>query len=338
MEIKQITNKEEWNTFVLSLKPNTFLQSWQWGQVQQHTGEGVDYLGVFDKGQQVAAAVTILVKAKRGAFYLIPHGPLVREGASKEEVLKALISHSKKERVTTGAVALRIAPLFETSPETTNVFQQLGFKPAPMHIHAELTWVLNITPSEEELLSGMRKTTRHAVRRAEKAGVHVEILPGNQGLERFWPLYETTKDRHGFVPFTRSFLEAQEKEFSPSDVYTVIATHEGKDVAGAILMHFGDTVFYHHGASIKLPSSVPAAQYLQWSAIKEAKRRGAIRYNFWGIAPEDEPNHPFAGITTFKKGFGGYAIDYMHAQDLPLSAGYALLWLVDTYRKKRRGF
>jgi len=38
-----------------------------------------------------------------------------------------------------------------------------------MHANAyEATWKLDITPSEEELLKGMRKTTRYLIRQVQK--------------------------------------------------------------------------------------------------------------------------------------------------------------------------
>jgi lipid II:glycine glycyltransferase (peptidoglycan interpeptide bridge formation enzyme) len=186
----------------------------------------------------------------------------------------------------------------------------------------------------------MRKTTRHAIGKAIKAGVTCKILTDPaEALERFWPLYEETRGRHGFVLWPKASVQAQLEIFGASNnIFAVIARHQGRDVAAALLPHFGNTVFYYHGASAKLLSSVPAAQLLQWEAIKESQRRGAQHYNFWGIAPTDQPNHPFVGITTFKTGFGGYEKDFLHAQDLPFSFGYWGLWAVDTYRKLKRGF
>ncbi|MBI1833836.1 MAG: peptidoglycan bridge formation glycyltransferase FemA/FemB family protein [Candidatus Andersenbacteria bacterium] len=340
MQILEITDKEQWDRFLGEVKPNTFLQSWQWGQVQKRTGENIRYLGFYEGQQLQGVALVITVNARRGKFFLIPHGPIIQSPLPLKTAVAELVAYAKENATKEQVAALRIAPLTETSPESVAVFSEAGFRPAPLHIHAELTWVLSIYKSEEEILAGMRKTTRHAIKKAQQANVQVEIVTDIQtGLDRFWPLYETTKDRHGFVPFSRSFLQTQAEEFSKeNNMFFVIASHDGKDVAGAMLMHFGDTVFYYHGASLKLSTSIPAAQLLQWETIKEAERRGATQYNFWGIAPDNEPNHPFAGITTFKKGFGGYAIDYLHAQDLPLSFGYWKMWLIDMWRKKRRGF
>lgn len=338
MEIKEITDKAVWEAFLKDQKPNTFLQSWNWKEVQEADGERVSTLGFYNGEELIAVALAILVHAKRGAHYLIPHGPILKDKKDLPEVIHQLFRFYKLENKLP-SVALRIAPLIENTLENQKLFQKAGFIPAPMHVHAELTWMLDIQKSEEEILSGMRKTTRHAIKKAQTEGVRVEIISDSSAINRFWPLYDATKDRHGFVPFSKAFIKSQADIFGKDNaMFFAIATHEGKDVAGALCLQFGDTVFYYHGASLKLPSNIPAAQLLQWEAIREAKKLGASRYNFWGVAPEGAKNHPFAGITIFKKGFGGYAVDYLHAQDLPLSWKYWILWGIEMYRKKRRGF
>lgn len=337
MKIHEITTKGQWDGFLLSLKPNTFLQSWEWGQVQRRTGEKAWYVGLFDGDRQVGACLVLGVHARRGNYFLIPHGPIVSDDRYLPQAIQDITAYMRN--ISFPAAALRVAPLILSTPDNESIFSQLHFRPAPLHIHAELTWVLDCNQPDEVLLAGMRKTTRHAIRRAAQEGVQVEIITDKSGFERFWPLYQTTTSRHGFVPFTRDFILAQVEEFSASGrLYIPIATYQGKDVAGAIMIHYSDTVFYYHGASLKLPNNVPAAHLLHWQSIQEAKRRGAACYNFWGIARDDEPNHPFAGITVFKKGFGGQAFNYIHAQDLPLSIGYWKLWIVEMVRKIKRGF
>ncbi len=339
MKIKEITNKSDWNNFILEAAPNTFLHSWEWGQVQRSDGEKVTYLGLFNEAVQIGACLLILVRARRGAFYLCPHGPILISGSYLADAVHAIKEYAGDSCRADAAAALRIAPLWESNEHHRQIFLQEGFRPAPLHMHAELTWVLDIDKDENQLLAGMRKTTRHAIKKAKKEGVSIEFSTDAHDIERFWPLYEQTKDRHDFVPFSKQFLTAQANQFAAAGNFLMaFAKHRGEDVVGAILVQFGRTVFYHHGASKKLPSSVPAAQLLHWEAIKMAKKRGATLYNFWGISSPGQKRHPFAGITVFKTGFGGRAIDYMHAQDLPLSLRYWKLWLVDSWRKFRRGF
>jgi len=47
-----------------------------------------------------------------------------------------------------------------------------------------------------------------------------------------------------------------------------------------------------------------APHLLQWAAIKITKQLGYKYYDFWGIAPSDQPNHPWSGISRFKRGLG----------------------------------
>jgi len=99
----------------------------------------------------------------------------------------------------------------------------------------------------------------------------------------------------------------------------------------------GEYAFYHHGASQNTYPKIPTAYAVQWAAIREAKKRGIKLYNFWGIAPdENDKKHPWAGLTLFKKGFGGYRTNYLHAQDLPLSWKYWISWSIELIRRKMR--
>jgi lipid II:glycine glycyltransferase (peptidoglycan interpeptide bridge formation enzyme) len=337
--IREVTSEQQWEAFLRTLNPNTFLQSWPWGQVQQQTGEDVRHLGFWKNEQLVGVALVVLVNARRGRHYLIPHGPLLSSEQESRQALPALVEHLKSHAKHDRAVCLRLAPLLEDTPATRQAFADLKFRPAPLHVHAELTWVLDINKPADALLAGMRKTTRHAISKAHAEGAVADIITTAAGLKRFLPLYRATKTRHQFTPFSQHFLQTQVQAFLQREqLFFCIARHGEEDLAAAICIHYGHTVFYHHGASIHRPDMPPVSQLLQWTAIQEAARRGATLYNFWGIAPADQPRHPFAGITVFKKGFGGRAIDYLHAQDLPLSPRYWQLRAVEMWRKRRRGF
>lgn len=339
MTIKELHDKNKWNNFLLTLQPNTFLQSWQWGQLQKQSGEEVRYLGFFEQDKQIGAALVITVNAKRGRHLFCPHGPIFETEQATRQHLPVFVDYCKKLARQDKAIAIRIAPLLVTSQDNTQVFSNLKFRPAPLHVHAERTWNLDITPGEDKLLYNMRKTTRHAIRKAQDLSVTTDIVTNSSIIDRFLPLYHTTQHRHHFVPFSKDFLAQQLNIFSrDQNTFAVFVSHQGRDIAAAILIHFGSTVFYHHGASLKQKNQPPASHLVQWEAIKEARRRSATRYNLWGIRPKNKPSHPFAGITTFKQGFGGYALNYMHAQDLPLSPLYYKLWLVESLRKLRRGF
>ncbi|MDP3997164.1 MAG: peptidoglycan bridge formation glycyltransferase FemA/FemB family protein [Candidatus Andersenbacteria bacterium] len=336
--IQEITDRNQWTSFLLTLSPNTFLQTWQWGEVQNKSGENIIRLGIFNDNQLIGLAQIIIVNARRGRHYLIPHGPAFLSEEQTLKYLPAIISYLKSRARQDRVLALRLAPLLINSQTNRDTLKQLGFKPAPLHIHSELTWILDINLPAETLLANMRKTSRQAINKAEKMGVTCFVITDQSAIDHFAPLYQVTTVRHGFVPFSIDSIREEFQQFSGTkSAYAVIASYQGKDIAAGIFIQCGNKVFYHHGASIKV-SKIPGAQLLQWHSILEAQKRGAELYNFWGIAPDDKPHHPFAGITVFKKGFGGRAIDYLHAHDLPLSWRYRQLWAIDYWRKIRRGF
>ncbi|MCX6719629.1 MAG: hypothetical protein NTV36_00755 [Candidatus Staskawiczbacteria bacterium] len=83
MELREVTNKDEWEGFLLQCTEKTFLQSWNWGEFNMRQSQ-IWRLGVYGStslttggsGGLVATALVIKVSAKRGTFLFIPHGPI----------------------------------------------------------------------------------------------------------------------------------------------------------------------------------------------------------------------------------------------------------------------
>jgi lipid II:glycine glycyltransferase (peptidoglycan interpeptide bridge formation enzyme) len=154
----------------------------------------------------------------------------------------------------------------------------------------------------------------------------------------FTALYQETARRERFTPFSQDFLAAEFKAFRKNNAGMLFfAEHAGDVLAAALIILNGKTGFYHQGASSRLKPDVPAASVLHWEIIRELKRRWCTHYNFWGVAPRDDPQHPWAGLSLFKKGFGGEARAYLHAQDRPLQLRYWLTYAVESARRLRRG-
>lgn len=327
MEVREINNKDIWEGFLLENKEKTFLDSWNWGEFQKSIEEKIWRLGVYDK-ELKAVALVVKVKAKRGTFLFIPHGPI-----GEKNILPVLIEELKKIAKKEKACFIRIASLWTDA----RPFKDLGFKHAPIHMHPELTWELDITPEEEEILMGMRKTTRYLIRQGEK-DKNIEIIKSSNinDLEKFNCLYEKTALRHHFFPFSLDYLKKQFSCFNQDNqILIFLGKYKGEIISSAIMVFWQNTGFYHHGAS--LTSKAPVSYLMQWEAIKEAKNRGCRKYNFWGIAPEGRKNHPWAGLSLFKKGFGGYAKQYIRTQDLPLSMRYWFTNLFERFRRIKRG-
>jgi len=113
--------------------------------------------------------------------------------------------------------------------------------------------------------------------------------------------------------------------------------YDGKVYSWGMYIFNGKRAFYHQGANI-LHKKIPASYLTHWTGINLAKERGCQSYDFWGVAPKDKPNHPWASISVFKRGFGGEDVKLVSAQDIPLSSKYWFTWIIEKIRAKRRGF
>lgn len=335
--VEEINQRSTWDDFLLGAKPHTFLQSWQWGEFNQRQGNRIFRFGLRANadGQLVAIALVLCINSRRARFLFCPHGPIFRSPADSAS-LPAFVAQLRQLTQTLRAHFIRFSPLLPDGVENRQLFRRLGFHDAPIHMHPELAWLLDIRASEQTLLMGMRKTMRQLIRRSQAAGVVVST--GNQpaALEEFFRLYRQTAQRQHFVAFSERYIRDEVAAFN-TEAVIFLAKLSGETLAGAIVIFSQDSGFYHHGASLVTSQKVPAAYLLQWMAILEAKRRGCQWYNFWGIAPDDRPKHPWAGLSTFKKGFGGFAEAYVHAQDYAASYRYWLNYTLEWFRRHRRG-
>jgi len=334
MEIKEIKDKNLWESFVLSQSYTLFVQSSHYGEFYEMMGEKSWIFGVFDGDKLVGGSLVVSTHARRGNFFYLPYGPL-------GESAKILFSHLKKFAKENKFDFIRCSPFWPLGEGGEDVLKQSGFRPAPMHILAENTWILDLSKSEDELLAQMEKTHRYLIRRCEKEGVRVEKSINETELEQFNNIHNETAKRQNFHRFSKDYIEKEFHAFSPREEALVISGFlpDGRIDSSAIILFFGNMAAYRHGASLNLDSKLSTSYLVQWEAIKEAKRRGLKWYNFWGVIPAKAgKNHPFYGITHFKKGFGGAQMDLVRCHDLPISWKYWINWIIETLRSFNRGF
>ena len=332
----EVTDKEEWERFLDSQKDANFLQSFNWGEFHKALGKTVKRIGIYDGKKLAGVFLCIVEKAKRATYLTVPGGPLI-DWKSKELVQafrQIIIDIAKKENCS----FVRVRPqIFETEGNS-KLFERLGFRNAPMHLHAELTHQLDLTKSEDQLLASMRKTTRYEIKQAIKQDIKITVSKNLEDLDAFYELQSQTAKRQHFVEFDKKFLKEQFSVFvKDNQVLLFTATLGKKKLAQAFIIFYGEEADYHYGASTLDGREYPGAYLIQWEAIKEAKKRGLKRYNLWGVAPEGETSHRFYGVSVFKRGFGGEDINFLHARDLVInSLSYKVNWLIESARKKVR--
>ncbi len=327
---------ESWFKILEHYPEANFLQSPLWAEANRQMGHKLIVRTFDDK----AMFLGIVKDARRGRYLEIPGGPLLdwHDKTMVNQVFTEIVAAAKAEK----CVFVRFRPQLLKTPENEtlikNLQQAYNFHPAPMHLHAQNTVILDLTKSEEDLLMAMRRQTRYEVRRSEKLGLKVLEDGSEKMLKEFHAVQAETAKRQNFIPPSLKELLAERAAFSPDHLklYKVV-TDQNEPVAYGLILMYGDEAEYFEAASTDLNRKLPGAYALLWQAIKDLKKQGIKRFNLWGIAPPNVEHHRYSGVTTFKTGFGGDVIEFIPAQDIVVSKlKYKLDELVENARKKKR--
>lgn len=241
---------------------------------------------------------------------------------------------------------LRFDPPWDVDREALGDKRHGKFRRASMDIQPPSTVILGLNAPEEDILQGMKKKTRYNIRLAEKKGVSVRRGRPDE-LSAWYRIYEETARRdkialHKEEYYRTLFDLAAENPHGASEVRLYLAEIDGQVEAGIVVSHQGKRATYLYGASSNNKRNAMPAYGLQWHALREAKASGCESYDFYGIPPEEDPDHPMSGLYRFKVGFGGEVVHRPGSWDLPLKpALYGAYRLAEAargwyYRKFRK--
>lgn len=341
IKIENISDINIWESFLdQSIIEPIFFQGWTWGELERSRGKEVFNIGIYKENQLVGVALSVLVNAKRGRFLHIRGGPVINFNSDIDikEVYKKLIEFTESKKCD----FLRISPnIFKEDDQKIKKLMDLGFKYCQMHdVDAEVTWVLDLSQTEEDILKGMRDSTRYLIKKALK-NPDLKIIQTKElkYLENFWEIYQDTVARQKWKAYSYDYIKEEFLEYLKNDEISLfLAEYKGKFIAASLFIYYKNQVFYHHSGSLTEFRNIPAMYLLHWESIKYAKKKGFLIYNFFGIARDNDPRNPWFGFTLFKKGFGGYQREWVHALDLPLKRRYWLTHFFEMLERKRKGY
>ena len=325
----------------------SFLQSGFWGKFKGRFGwEAIAFNAQWEwqgKGREESCGETCLEScrdcseekpllvlrrplAKGLSLSYIPWGPELPEGfppfpEARVTALKDL-SLALKEMLPPDTAFIRFdPPWYSEGAESPNSFR-IAFLTSPLkHAAADIqapdTVFIDLSQSMESIMAGMKPKWRYNARLALKKGVKVSRADaGEIGL--FYRLLEETARRDGIaihsVEYYRALLEESESGIC-STLY--LARHEGDALAAIITLFRGRHAYYLYGASSSVKRNLMAPYALQAKAMEDAKAFGCETYDLYGIPPNDDPEHPMAGLYLFKTGFGGRIIHRSGSWDYP---------------------
>lgn len=335
IKIAEVQEREIWDKIAQSISPSTVLQSWDWGDFQKDFGRKVWRLGIYDNSNIVGVALVQLIVTRLRTHLYVSNGPVMQR-EKVNEYIPTLLGYLKALAIQEKVHFVRIDPLYKDEQSLKDDFRSLKLIPSKTFTQSENKWLLDVTPPEETLLNNMRKNTRYEINKAEREGVKVYSSTDYTDYEKFEKLFLITSKRQDFIPHPLDYYQKQFKAMSKNGLYRAYwAEKDGKVLATAIISFFGDTASYLHAGSLsnKEVNKYMAPPALVWQAIRDTKSRGMKYFDFWGVALTDDPKHPWAGFTRFKKGFGGFLYQVVRAHDIPISPVYPLISMLEATRE-----
>lgn len=302
----------------------SFLQGASWAEFQHKLGRDVTtnrgddwrYQAVYERGTLNTRLYT-------------PHGPEASNTRAMQAALDSLEQLGHKQGVT----FVRVEP---TSDITADELAKRGYKKVTFNqLQPEHTQIIDLSPTEDEIVAQMHQNTRNLYRNYAKKGVTMHFSTNPADIDIFLGFIHKVAERNHITPHSDAYFQAQAAALFPNGAAKLFyATLEGTPIAAAILYDSDDTRYYAHAAADDAYRKLSAGTSLLAYAIIDAKRAGKSFFDLYGIAPNDDQSHPWAGFTKFKKSFGGREVTYLGAWDKPLKP--LQYFLYKTYQMLRK--
>lgn len=322
-----------------------FLQSKEWIGFQESFGRKTFFVGSQEKELGIVQHELSLV----GKYFYIPRGASF--GFEISDAIK-LAREEKSGWIRVDIDKQEDLEIFKTKTKLTIV-------KAPYDVQPREIFVVDITKSEEELLSGMKSKTRYNIRLAEKKGVEIEAILKGQSwkegyLDEFIRLTSLMARRQGITPHPDNYYRKMTETIPGEILKLYLAKYEGQVVAADLVVFYGNTAIYLHGASDDKFRSVMAPHLLKWREILDAKKSGCTEFDFGGVKTSNcgcqggdccandfnklfgRQDDSWSGITKFKLGFSPETAPtkFLGSYDIILNPGK--YWLYRFFQKIRK--
>ncbi|WP_043442633.1 lipid II:glycine glycyltransferase FemX [Arthrobacter sp. L77] len=182
--------------------------------------------------------------------------------------------------------------------------------------------VVDLTPSEADLLKSFRPNARNSIRRAQRNGIEIKHIPRSEWKQVFatelYPILQETAERDGFQSFDSSYYETLLTVLG-DHLRLLVAYRAGRPLSWLITTEYrGHAVYYFAGSTLAARNTF-APYLLLWEAFRALKAGGNTACGLTGIESENYPS--LANVTTFKRNFSKNVVVVPTTYDVPLDAG-----------------
>lgn len=307
-------DKHLWNEFVMRNPQSHVYHLWEWSDVLCKTYKYKrHYLGV-KKGEDISGVfpclfVKSLIFGKRliSLPFVEYAGPLLKndvEPSMAKPVLAQFLDYLDKlsKKLKADYAEIRHPPEF-LSP----LLSSMGFKGLQRHV----TFKIDLTKEESELLKGMDKKCRNSLRKAMKSGVRIEEVRLDS-LGQYYDLYLDAQKRLGSPPHSFGFFRNVYDAFGSAGLLRMtLAMYDGRPIGGVMVFCFKDKLYWFGNVTDKKYASLNPTNLLLWHTIQYGRENNLKVFDLGQTRRED------SGVYRFKSGWGG---DETNLEDFVLSS------------------
>ena len=299
-----------------SLKTKHLLQTKVWGEFQEslgkkpiyRSGDNWSYTAYYEKGfGRFGKLFTRLY---------VPYGPTCKDKASLDFALKDLSKVAKKF----GVDYIRIEPVF-ISENTDSIKHIDGYKKLAHSFQPDLTIIVDLDRDFEDVVADMSKTNRYLWRKASQNGLKFEISYSADKIDTFLDMMQHTALRTNTKLAKVDYYKNLMSSLSASkNAGLAFVSHDGKQLVCTLFVDDFEskTRYYMYAGSYdearKYSANAPLVVFL----MKDAHDHGMKYFDLFGVSPKSEENHRWAGISKFKRLFGGHEVAYMGTWEKPI--------------------
>lgn len=194
----------------------------------------------------------------------------------REALLEEFVEGSLRwidDRLSAGYVHVR------TDTHLTDVrpFQRNGFDLTPRY-----TYVLDLTPSEETLLSEFSSDARRNIGRND-GRVQTRVETDRTALRRIIEQVRARYTQQGIsYDVTPEFVVDLYERMPEGQVRPYVCRHDGEFVGGIVVLAYGDSAYRWQGGVKCDEFDYPANDNLDWQIVRESKAEGRTQYDLVG--------------------------------------------------------
>jgi len=285
---------ELWDKLVFGLGGH-FLQSSHWAAFQRANGREVRF------GQGSGwQCLAIVERAGDACRLYCPYGPIAADRAGLAAATVALRGLGRE----VGAGLLRVEPWV---PVDAAPPAEAGYEPARRNVQPGLTWVQDLAGrTREDLVAAFAANNRNRFRNAYKKNLTVAASSDPGDVEILLTMLRDVAAHTGITNHADDYYRRQAGVLMARGAASLyVARHEGHPVGASIVFDSPATRYYTHSGTLREARGLHPGTVMLATMILDARDRGQELFDFVGVAPPDDPDHSWAGLSQFKQSFGG---------------------------------